>query len=147
MKKLFTIFACASFAFTLSAQDSSQPAGSWYLGGGDATSLLNIFSTGVDLSPSVGYAVADDIVVSAMLSGPTSAMDLALNAKYFKGDYFVGASAYDVAGDNLDIGIQAGYYIDFKDVLYLTPQFDYIFGLPEGSSDYVNIGIGFGARF
>ena len=36
MKKLFTLFACASLAFTLSAQDSEQAAGSYYLGTGDA---------------------------------------------------------------------------------------------------------------
>ena len=65
MKKLFTLFACASLAFTLSAQDSSQPAGSWYLGSGDATSMLNIFSSGVDMHATVGYAVADDIVLTA----------------------------------------------------------------------------------
>jgi hypothetical protein len=47
----------------------------------------------------------------------------------------------------MDLGIGAGYYIDFKDVLYLTPQIGYSFGLPDGSSDNVGISIGFGTRF
>ena len=145
MKNLFTLCACALFSLTLSAQ-SSQPAGSWYLGSGDATSLLNIFSSGVDISPTVGYAVADDIVVSTAISGSTDDLSLNLGASYFMGDYFVGAGAWDLAGD-LDLSIGAGTYIDFKDVLYITPQLNYVFGLPDGSTDNLGVSIGFGARF
>jgi hypothetical protein len=145
MKKLFTLFACASLAFTLSAQDSSQPAGSWYLGSGDATSLLNIFSTGVDMHATVGYAVADDIVLTAQstFGGEFDALDLSVGAAYFMGDYYVGLGVHDPIND-LDLGINAGRYIDFKDVLYLTPQIniDMLLNDPE-----VSFTIGFGARF
>jgi hypothetical protein len=145
MKKLFTLFACASLAFTLSAQDSSQPAGSWYLGSGDATSMLNIFSSGVDMQATVGYAVADDIVLTAKstFGGVFDALDLSVGAAYFMGDYYVGLGVDDPIND-LDLSINAGRYIDFKDVLYLTPQLniDALLGDPD-----VSFTIGFGARF
>lgn len=145
MKKLFTLFACASLAFTLSAQDSSQPAGSWYLGSGDATSLLNIFSSGVDMHATVGYAVADDIVLTAQSSfgGAFDALDLSVGASYFMGDYYVGVGVHDPIND-LDLGINAGRYIDFKDVLYVTPQINVNTLLNDPD---VSITIGFGARF
>ena len=66
MKKVVLSFFAAAVAFVSFGQDASQPQGSWYLGSGDATTLLNIFSTGVDMHATVGYAVADDIVVTAM---------------------------------------------------------------------------------
>ena len=62
------------------------------------------------------------------------------------GDYWVGFQASDLTGD-LDAGLAAGRYIDFKDCLFLTPNVQYSFGLPDGSSDNLSIGIGFGARF
>ena len=73
MKKLFTLCACACLAFTLSAQDSEHAAGSYYLGTGDATSLVNIFSSlsEVSISPTVGYAVIDDLVVTGSINGAT----------------------------------------------------------------------------
>jgi hypothetical protein len=54
--------------------------------------------------------------------------------------------ASDLTGD-LDANINIGYWIDFKDVLYITPNLQYRLGLPFGSTDFMNIGIGFGAKF
>ena len=55
MKKFILSFAAASFSVASFAQDApSQPAGSWYLGSGDATQMLSIFSGGVDIMPTVG---------------------------------------------------------------------------------------------
>ena len=146
MKKfVLSLFAVAAASFSF-AQDASQPQGSWYLGSGDATTLLNIFSDGVVIAPTVGYAVADDIVIQAAANGPTDAMNLNLGAAYFMGDYWVGVQASDLTGD-LDAGLAAGRYIDFKDVLFITPNVQYTFGLPDGAADNLSIGIGFGARF
>jgi len=146
MKRILTLLLATGLVATSYAQDASQPQGSWYLGTGDATSLLNIFSTGVAIAPTVGYAVADDIVVQTSLSGPTDALNMNLGAAYFMGDTWVGLQASDLTGD-MDLGIGVGYYIDFKDVLFLTPNLQYNFGLPDGSSDFMNVGIGFGTRF
>ena len=127
------------------AQDASQPQGSWYLGSGDATELLQIFShDGVGLDATVGYAVADDIVVTAQLE--ESAFDvlaLSLGGQYFMGDYFVGVDLNDPIND-LGLDLNAGRYIDFKDVLYITPQLNVnsLTGDPT-----MAISIGMGARF
>jgi len=146
MKNLLLSAAAALLALNVSAQDASQAKGSWYLGSGDATQLLNIFSTGVDIAPTVGYAVADDIVVSASMSGPTDALNMNLGVAYFMGDVWLGANAMDLTGD-MDASIGVGYWIDFKDVLYITPNLQYNLGLPDAATDFVNVGIGFGAKF
>lgn len=148
MKKVLFSFLAVSVAFATFAQEdgASQPAGSWYLGSGDATQLLHIFSSGVDIAPTVGYAVADDIVVQAAVSGSTDVLSMNLGAAYFMGDYWVGVNAHDLAG-KMDLGVGAGRYIPFKDVLFISPNIQYSFGLPEASSDNLSIGIGFGARF
>lgn len=145
MKKFFLSICAVAMAATGMAQDASQPQGSWYLGSGDATELLQIFShEGVSLDAIVGYAVADDIVVTAQLE--ESAFDvlaLSLGGQYFMGDYFVGVDLNDPIND-LGLDLNAGRYIDFKDVLYITPQLNVnsLTGDPT-----MAITIGMGARF
>ena len=86
MKKfVLSLFAVATASFSF-AQEASQPQGSWYLGTGDATTLLNVFSTGVPILPTVGYAVVDDIVVDANMSGSTDDLSMDLRVGYFMGD-------------------------------------------------------------
>ena len=134
--------ATATFAF---AQDASQPQGSWYLGSGDATSLLNVFSGGVDFQPTVGYAVADDIVVTAKsnFGGTFPGLNLSIGGQYFMDDYYVGLDVDDPT-NNFDLGINAGRYIDFKDVLYIAPQLNVDMLLSDTS---LGLSINFGARF
>ena len=142
MKNLFTLCACALFTITLSAQ-SEQAAGSYYLGTGDATTIMNVFSTGVMMSPTIGYAVIDDLVVSGALNGATDDLDLNLNVRYFYNGVFFQAGADDVAGD-MSISLGAGKYFQLNalnDRLYVDPQINY--NLDTG----FNTMIGFGARF
>ena len=142
MKNLFTLCACVFLTFTLSAQ-SEQAAGSYYLGTGDATTLMNVFSTGVMMSPTVGYAVIDDLVVSGSLNGLTDDLNLNLNVRYFYSGVFFQAGADDVAGD-MSISLGAGKYFQLNalnDRLYVDPQINY--NLDTG----FNTMIGFGARF
>ena len=145
MKKVVLSFFAAAVAFVSFGQDASQPQGSWYLGSGDATTLLNIFSTGVDMHATVGYAVADDIVVTAMtgFGGALDSLNLSLGGQYFMGDYYVGVQLHDPI-NNFDVGLNAGRYIDFKDVLYITPQLNIDMLATEPQ---LGISIGVGARF
>lgn len=145
MKKFFLSICAVAMAATGMAQDASQPQGSWYLGTADATTVLHIFSDGIDFAPSVGYAVADNIVVTAQagFGGAFDALDLSLGGQYFMGDYYVGLNLNDPIND-LGLDLNAGRYIDFKDVLYITPQLN----LNSLTGDPVmNITIGMGARF
>ena len=145
MKKLLTLFLATGLVVSASAQDAAQPKGSWYLGTGDATTLLNLFSTGVTIAPTVGYSVADDIVLTAKagFGGTFDALDLSLGGQYFMGDYYLGLDVDDPI-NNLDLGINAGRYIDFKDVLYVAPQLNVGMLLND---PMVGVSIGFGARF
>ena len=145
MKKfVLSLFAVATATFAF-AQDASQPKGSWYLGTGDATTLLNVFSSGVDFDATVGYAVADDIVVTAKsnFGGTFDALNLSIGGQYFMGDYYVGLDVDDPI-NNLDLGINAGRYIDFKDVLYIAPQLNVDMLLNDPA---VGLRINLGARF
>ena len=145
MKKfVLSLFAVATASFAF-AQDASQPKGSWYLGTGDATTLLNVFSTGVSFDATVGYAVADDIVVTAKsgFGGTFDALNLSLGGQYFMGDYYVGLDLDDPI-NNLDLGLNAGRYIDFKDVLYIAPQLNSGALLNDPA---VGVSINLGARF
>ena len=143
MKKLFTLLACASLAFTLSAQDSEQAAGSYYLGTGDALGLVDIFVGGVDLSATIGYAVIDDLVVTGSINGLTDALALDLSVRYFWNGVFFQAGATDLAGES-SISLGAGKYFTLGSVddrFYVDPQINY--NLDTGFST----SIGLGARF
>jgi hypothetical protein len=143
MKKLFTLFACASLAFTLSAQDSEQAAGSYYLGTGNALDLVNIFGGGIDMSATIGYAVIDDLVVTGSINGLTDALELDLSVRYFWNGVFFQAGASDLAGE-ASISLGAGKYFNLgsvSDRFYVDPQINY--NLDTG----FNTMIGLGARF
>jgi len=144
MKNLFTLCACAFLTFTLSAQ-SEQAAGSYYLGSGDATQLVNIFSSlsEVTIAPTIGYAVIDDLVVSGSINGLTDDLMLDISVRYFWNGVFFQAGAADVAGD-ASMSLGAGKYFTLgavSDRFYVDPQINY--NLDTG----FNTMIGLGARF
>ena len=155
MKKLFTLFACASLAFTLSAQDSEQAAGSYYLGTGNALDLVNIFGGDIDMSATIGYAVIDDLVVTGSINSNASdgsEIDLDLGVRYFWNGVFVQAgatnllSALDEEGNSSELSIELGVGKYFSlgavsDRFYVDPQINY--NLDTG----FNTMIGLGARF
>ena len=141
MKKLFTLFACASLAFTLSAQDSSQPAGSKYV-------TLNVSSFGGPINPTIGYALIDNLVFSGNLNGgvdgfKTLAFDL--NTRYYINDLFLQVITLDVINEginNLSIGVGNFLFLDaISDKLYIESSLNY----DLNSGIYTSVGIG--ARF
>ena len=136
-------------------QDASQPKGSWYLGSGDATTLLNIFSEGVEMDVTVGYAVVDDIVATLSFNNSTDTtgtefdgttfedMSFNLGVQYFMDAYYVGLGVSDPL-NAFELDVYAGRYIPFKDVLYITPQL----GLKDLTGEpHIGLNIGVGARF
>ena len=66
MKNFF--IAAISMAMVSSAFAQNQPQGTWYLGTANATDVVNIFADGVNMSPSIGYAVADNFVIGLELN-------------------------------------------------------------------------------
>jgi len=178
MKKFFlSVFACA-LAFGAVAQEAAnQPQGTWYLGSADATDVVNVFSTGLTtVSPTIGYAVADNIVVSLSLSGmstsdnydgtvdETSMTSYGLSAAYFlEGNYYVGAGVEMASITETDtpdasafgFGIEAGKFIPIRENWYVNPNLSYGSSELDLGGDVTNtlgdsqfgLSIGFGARF
>ncbi|MDG2426581.1 MAG: hypothetical protein P8M07_08370 [Flavobacteriales bacterium] len=171
MKKLlFTLLTC-SFAFSAIAQDATQPKGTWYLGTADATQVFNLFSSnGMEVSPFVGYAVADNIAITVGLDYASmtteveggddqemSASNITIGGAYFFGDDFyaqagigLGSSSStgtdDLSSTQIQIGL--GKFIPVKDMWYVSPQFSYGTMSTDGQSGAAaSIGISFGARF
>lgn len=164
-----------SIAYSATAQDASQPAGTWYLGASDATDLFRMFSSeGMEMSPFVGYAIADNIAITLGLDYYTetadggsggedvtnSYQDISVGAAYFFGDNFyaqagvsLGAvtmqSNDDTSSTSIQIGL--GKFIPVKDLWYVSPQLTYsTYSGDEGNgmtSSGASIGISFGARF
>ena len=62
MKNFF--IAAISMAFVSSAFAQLQPQGTWYLGTANAPEALNIFSDGLEMTPTLGYAVSDNVVLT-----------------------------------------------------------------------------------
>jgi hypothetical protein len=141
MKKLFTLFACASLAFTLSAQDSEQAAGSKYL-------TLNVSSVGGAISPTIGYALIDNLVFSGNLNGGVDgfkSLTFDLNTRYYINDLFLQVITLDVINvgiNNLSIGVGNFLFLDaISDKLYIESSLNY----DLNSGIYTSVGIG--ARF
>ena len=106
------------------------------------------------MDASVGYAVADDVVISLYQSAgaefggslaDTDNFNLSLGGQYFMGDYYLGAMIQDPLGD-IDFGLNAGRFIPVKDMFYLAPQIN-LTDLSDENGRNVSATIGFGARF
>lgn len=177
MKKLFFTLLTCSIAYSATAQDASQPAGTWYLGAGDATELFNMFSAeGVQLSPFVAYTVADNIAVTVGLDYSTTTItaggidvessmnSISVGAAYFFGDNYYGQVGISMGGttnndDTVDDtssngwGLALGKFIPVRDMWYVSPRLVYesggadMGGGVEVAGGTATIGIAFGARF
>ena len=102
MKKLFLSLALGLlFAFGVNAQNAK---GNWYVGTGD---VANVAWTDWAISPTIGYAVTDNLVLGGSVSHVAGEdMDLDFNVKYFFGGYIapVFNYAYDAETFNLGLG-------------------------------------------
>ena len=63
-------------AMVSSAFAQLQPQGTWYLGTANAPEALNIFSDGLEMTPSIGYAISDNVVLTLDLGVATTTDDL-----------------------------------------------------------------------
>jgi len=150
MKKLFTFCATALLAFTLSAQ-SEHAAGSIYLGTGDATQLLKLFSDdGISMSATIGYAVQDDVVVTGTVvpgggeAGDENVMDLGVI--YYTNGFGFGLSINDAMEANGEraMALSVGKYLtlgDISDHLYVMPM------ISIDEDQNMTSSISFGMRF
>ena len=147
MKKLFTLCASALLAFTLSAQ-VEQAEGSWYLGTGDATNLLNLFSdNGIGMSATIGYAVQDDLIVGGTVSSDSGENVYDLDVTYFKNGFGFGVSldnAMEANDEDRTVGLNVGKMVmvgSISDKLFVYPN------ISIDSDQLMESSISFGFKF
>ena len=121
MKKLFLSLALGLlFAFGVNAQNAQ---GNWYVGTGD---VANVAWTDWAISPTIGYAVTDNLVLGGSVSHVAGEdMDLDFNVKYFFGGYFADVNLDGFSTDGMVFGI--GKMFDFHKGTYVAPVFNYAY--------------------
>ena len=93
------ILTCVLTAFIAIGANAQTAKGDWYVGTGD---VANVSWTEWSLSPTVGYAFTDDLMVGMNVSQADSSEDLSfdLHARYFWKEYFLYAETdgFDTEG-------------------------------------------------
>ena len=136
MKKLFlSIILTIGLLFTANSQNAK---GDWYVGTGDIT---NVAWTDWAVSPSLGYAVTDNLVLGGSVAHIAGGdMDLDLSAKYFFKGYFAGV---DLDGFSTEgMVFELGKMFTFHKGVYVAPSLNY-----DYDAETLNMGLGFGMKF
>ena len=130
-----TVALALGFALTSNAQEK----GDWYIGTGDVD---NVAWTEWSISPTVGYGVTDNIMVSVAVSqaDSTADMDLDFTARYFMKGYFAYVSTSGLSTDDLNIG--AGKMFTLRNNIYVDPKLVY-----NTAEKTTNLMLGFGLKF
>ena len=136
MKKLFlSLILTIGLLFAADAQNAK---GNWYVVTGN---IANIDWTDWAVSPTLGYAVTDNLVLGGSVAHITGEdMDLDMSAKYFFGDYFVGINLDGFSTDGMMF--EMGKMFMFLKGIYVMPNFNY-----DYDNETFNMGLGFGMKF
>jgi len=136
MKKMFlTIALAVGTLFAATAQNQ----GDWYVGTGD---IGNVAWTEWSVSPTVGYGISENLMLSASVSQADSTADLNLDvsARYFRNGYFAYVSTAGLSTDNLKLGV--GRLFTIHKGVYIDPKLVY-----DTNAKTTNLLLGFGLKF
>ena len=113
--------------------------GDWYVGTGD---IANVSWTEWSVTPSVGYAINDNLAVGLNVSQTDSIADMVidLDARYFWKGYFVYGSMPNLDTDNLKLGF--GKMFTFHKGVCVDPKIVHDMG--QGTT---NLMLGVGLKF
>ena len=136
MKKLFlSIILVIGLLFKANSQNAK---GDWYVGTGDIT---NVAWTDWAVSPSIGYAVTENLVLGGSVSQAVNEdMDLDMSAKYFFKGYFAGVNLDGFSTEGMVF--ELGKMFTFHKGVYVAPSFRY-----DYDAETFNLGFGFGMKF
>jgi len=141
MKKMILTLALSLLvAVGVNAQNVK---GDWYIGTGN---IANVSWTEWSVSPSMGYAVSDKLMVGLNVSQTDSSSDLELDlhARYFMTlgghDLFLYGSAPNLDTDNISLGLGKMFTL-YKGV-FVDPKIVYNVG-----EKTTNMMLGFGLKF
>ena len=113
--------------------------GNWYVGTGD---IANVAWTEWSVAPTVGYAIADKLMVGMDVSQADSSAEMVLDvhARYFYKGYFGYVSAPNLDTDKLSVGV--GKMFCFRKGVYIDPKVVY-----NTSEKTTNLMLGVGLKF
>ena len=133
---MFLIVVLA-LGFTLAS--NAQEKGDWYVGSGD---VANVAWTEWSVSPTVGYGVTDNIMLSVAVSQADSTADMNLDftARYFFKGYFAYVATSGLSTDDMDLGI--GKMFTIRSNVFVDPKIVY-----SSADKTTNLMLGFGLKF
>ena len=140
MKKMILTLALGLFiAVGANAQEVQNAKGDWYVGTGD---IANVSWTEWSLSPTVGYAITDDLMLGANVSQADSSEDLSLDlhARYFYKGYFAYVATDGLDTDGMKLGV--GRMFTIHKGVFLDPKVVY-----DTQAKTTNLQLGFGLKF
>ena len=131
-----------SFALTVLCAvsiNAQNVKGDWYIGTGD---IANVAWTEWSVAPTVGYAIADKLMVGMDVSQADSSAEMVLDvhARYFYKGYFGYVSAPNLDTDKLSLGL--GKMFTFQKGIYIDPKVVY-----NTSEKTTNLMLGVGLKF
>ena len=131
-----------SFALTVLCAvsiNAQNVKGDWYIGTGD---IANVAWTEWSVAPTVGYAIADKLMVGVDVSQADSSAEMVLDvhARYFYKGYFGYVSAPNLDTDKLSLGL--GKMFTFQKGIYIDPKVVY-----NTSEKTTNLMLGVGLKF
>ena len=117
----------------------AQEKGDWYVGTGD---VANVAWTEWSVSPTVGYGVMENLMISASVSqaDSTADMDLDFSARYFWKGYFAYVATNGLSTEGMSIG--AGKMFTFHKSIFVDPKIVY-----DMDAKTTNLTLGFGLKF
>ena len=136
MRNLFLTMCLIATAFVAQAQNTK---GTFYVGTGD---VANTAWTDWAVSPSVGYAFTDALLIGGSVSQADADADMNLDfyARYFWNGVFVHAGMNGLNFDEMTLGM--GKMFTLRDNVYIDPAIVYSAG-----DETINLTLGFGFKF
>lgn len=145
--KRFVFSACLIVCgFSALGQDALQQKGSWYIGTSDVMHVANIFTSGVQVGPSVGFAVCDDFVVSILgeFGGNLDDLNWNFDARYFFGSTYAVAGIYGTSSPDPRIGV--GQFLELGKQAYLSPQLQLAGFMNDSLEPNFQLSVGLGLK-
>lgn len=138
MKKMILTLVLGLF---ITAGAMAQNAkGDWYVGTGD---IANTAWTELSISPTIGYAFMDNLMVGLNVSQADSTEDVALDlhARYFFKDYFAYVGTEGLDTESLKLGV-GKMFLFYKNSMFIDPKVVY-----DTAAKTTNLQLGFGLKF
>jgi len=137
MRKMILTLALGLF---ITAGAIAQNAkGDWYVGTGD---IANVAWTEWSISPTVGYAVTDDLMIGATVAQADSSadMDVDFEARYFWKGYFAYVATDGLSTEGMSFGL--GKMFTFHKNVFVDPKVVY-----NSGEKTTNMMLGVGLKF